>query len=114
VLDPDHAGPHHHQLARDAGDLENLVGVDDVLAIEADMGRTVGPGSGGDHEAVGGEQADASSVSTLIWLGSTKRAEPLRTSTPLRANWCSSTSTSWLRVMCRRVHRSSAVMCCLA
>ena len=47
------------------------------------------------------------SVVTSTRCGSMKRATPATGATPLRANWCSSTSTSWSSVMRRRGARSS-------
>ena len=53
-------------------------------------------------------------VLTTSRCGSANRATPAKVFTPFRANWCSSTSTSWWSVMCRRFSRSSAPMSFLA
>jgi len=54
VFDADDAGAHHDELARDAGDLEDFVAIEDVLAVEADVARAIGLGADGDQEALGG------------------------------------------------------------
>ena len=55
IFDADDAGADHGEAARDAGQFEELVAVDDGGAVEGHIIGPVGAGAGGDQESVGGE-----------------------------------------------------------
>ena len=90
------------------GELEDLVAVEDAGAVERNVVGPVRPGADGDQNALAAATCGCrrASAATSMRCGSRKRAAPPTVCTPLRANWCSSTSTSWSSVMCRRATRS--------
>ncbi len=58
VFDPDDPRADHGQAARQAGEVEDLVAVENALAVEGDVGRPIGPRADRDHHLVGGVEGD--------------------------------------------------------
>ena len=109
IFDADHPGANHRQAARQARHVHHLVAVHDVGIAEIDVVRAERHSAHRDqypppfdhhHAAVG--QGNRQPV-----CSSMKRATPAMVCTPLRRNWCSSTSTSCSSVLARRILRSS-------
>ena len=108
VLDADDAGADHRQMARQALEIEDLVAVEDAVAVERHVRR--GGRAGCRRRARSGRRCRRMRLAAIacdLDLLRVERSAPRRagSSTPLRANWCSSTSTSWSRVMCRRLQQ---------
>ena len=92
----------HGQRARQALQLEDLVGVDDALAVERNVGGPI-------RAAVPTARMNALAVIVPHRAVVARHLDRVRTEearrrrpssvTLLRANWCSSTSTSWSSVM---------------
>jgi hypothetical protein len=52
VFNPDHPGADHRQAAGQPRQIDDLVAVEDMDAVERDLGRAVGPGAHGDEDFV--------------------------------------------------------------
>ena len=112
VFDADDAGADHRQAARQAGDLQRSRRCRRRWCRRT--ARRPG-GAAGCRRRSGCARPGRCGCrrrprSTSMRCGSRKRAVPMMVCTALRANWCSSTSTSWSSVMCRRAIRSLAAM----
>ena len=59
VLDADHAGPDDGQSLRESFEVEDLVGVEDALAVEVEPRRPRGPGTGREEKLLGLDESNS-------------------------------------------------------
>ena len=109
VFDADDAGADHRQAARQMRSMSRISSLSKMLrAVERHVAGPMRPGADGDQDALAAEDRGSSpssvATSTRVRVDEARGADAW-SAPPLRANWCSSTSTSWSSVMCRRCHQ---------